>query len=89
VILPGSDDNGWFTIFAGNGVTEILTLQIYDRWGEQVFERRNFLTNEPTLGWDGSFRGQPQNPGVFVWYAEVLLLNDRLVTLKGDVTVLR
>ncbi|HLP93256.1 MAG TPA: FG-GAP-like repeat-containing protein [Saprospiraceae bacterium] len=89
VILPDSENNGWFTVFAGSGVTEIRTLRVYDRWGELVFERLGFMPNEPTLGWDGSFRGQPQNPGVFVWYTELVLLDGRVVTLKGDVTVLR
>lgn len=89
IILPGSDLNGWFTVFAGAGVLEIRSLQVFDRWGEQVFQRRGFLPNTPSLGWDGTFRGQPMNPGVFVWYAEVLLQDGQTVFLKGDVTVAR
>lgn len=89
IILPGSDENSWFTIFAGDGVLEVRSLRIFDRWGEQLFERLNFLPNAPILGWDGSFRGQPMNPGVFVWYAEVLLQDGQVVFLKGDVTVAR
>ncbi|MFN0174459.1 MAG: FG-GAP-like repeat-containing protein [Saprospiraceae bacterium] len=89
VILPGSETNTWFTVFAGDGVPEVRLLRIFDRWGEQVFERFGFLPNVPTMGWDGSYRGQPMNPGVFAWYAEVLLFDGRVVFLKGDVTVVR
>ncbi|MBC7774322.1 MAG: hypothetical protein H7246_02705 [Phycisphaerae bacterium] len=89
IILPGSEANSWFTVFAGDGVLEVRLLRIFDRWGEQVFERFNFLPNVPALGWDGTYRGQPMNPGVFVWYAEVLLYDGRVVFLKGDVTVAR
>ncbi|MDO8366016.1 MAG: hypothetical protein Q7T20_04400 [Saprospiraceae bacterium] len=89
IILPGSEANTWFTVFAGDGVPEVRLLRIFDRWGEQVFERFSFLPNVPTLGWDGAFRGQPMNPGVFAWYAEVLLFDGRVVFLKGDVTVTR
>ncbi len=89
VILPGSETNSWFTVFAGDGVPEVRLLRVFDRWGEQLFERFNFLPNEPTLGWDGTFRGEPMNPGVFAWYAEVLLFDGRVVFLKGDVTVVR
>jgi len=89
IILPGSDLNGWFTVFAGEGVSEIRSLQVFDRWGEQVFRRQGFQPNAPNLGWDGTHRGQPMNPGVFVWYAEVLLQNGQIVFLKGDVTVVR
>jgi len=89
VILPGSESNTWFTVFAGDGVPEVRLLRVYDRWGDQVFERFNFLPNAPTQGWDGVCRGQAVNPGVFVWYAEVLLFDGRVVFLKGDVTVVR
>lgn len=89
IILPGSEVNSWFTVFAGDGVLEVKSLRVFDRWGEQVFERLNFLPNAPTLGWDGAYRGEPMNPGVFVWYAEVLLQDGQVVFLKGDVTVAR
>jgi hypothetical protein len=89
IILPGSEANSWFTVFAGNGVIEVRSLQVFDRWGEQVFVRFGFLPNDPTLGWDGTYRGEPMNPGVFAWYAEVLLQDGQVVFLKGDVTVAR
>ena len=89
IILPGSESNSWFTVFAGAGVLEVRELRVFDRWGDHVYERFSFLPNEPSLGWDGAFQGQPMNPGVFVWYAEVLLQDGRLVFLKGDVTVAR
>lgn len=89
IILPGTESNSGFTIFAGDGVLEVRSLQIFDRWGEQVFQRQGFLPNDPVLGWDGSYRGQPMNPGVFVWSAEVLLQDGQSVFLKGDVTVAR
>ena len=35
---------------------------IYNRWGELIFE-----TNDQTKGWNGMYKGQPQNSGAFVW----------------------
>lgn len=89
VIHPGTTGNGWFTIFAGEGVREILLMRIYDRWGNFVFENRHFQPNVLTDGWDGTFRGGEMNPGVFVWYAEIELRDGQRRLLKGDVTVLR
>ncbi|GIV32700.1 MAG: hypothetical protein KatS3mg031_0235 [Chitinophagales bacterium] len=37
-------------------------LTIFDRWGEKIFE-----TRDPNVGWDGTFRGKPVNPGVYVY----------------------
>ncbi len=89
VILPGSGTNGYLTIFAGEGVSEIRLLRVYDRWGGLVFERLGFAPNDPAAGWDGSFREQPLSPGVLGWYAEVLLQDGQVLLLKGDVTVVR
>ncbi|MCC6462974.1 MAG: VCBS repeat-containing protein [Saprospiraceae bacterium] len=89
VIFPGRDFNDAFTIFAGDGVLEIRLMRIYDRWGSHVFEKRHFPANDLSEGWDGTYRSEPVNPGVFVWYAEVLLRDGQVRLLKGDVTVLR
>ncbi|MEZ4925372.1 MAG: proprotein convertase P-domain-containing protein [Saprospiraceae bacterium] len=89
VIKPGSLDNDRLTIFAGPGVEEIETFQIFDRWGEQVFSVSNFQPNDPSNGWDGSFRGDPVAPAVFVYFARVRYINGQVETIKGDVTVLR
>lgn len=89
VIYPGHGDNGWFTLFAAGDVKEVRLLRIHDRWGELLFEKQHFEPNIYELGWDGSFRGEPMNPGVFVWYAEVEVLDGRVFFLKGDVTVVR
>jgi hypothetical protein len=83
-------DNGSFTLFTRPGsVTQILSLQIYDRWGEQLFVNKNFLPDDPSLGWQGDYKGEYMNPGVYVWWAEVELVDGQKILLKGDVTVVR
>jgi gliding motility-associated-like protein len=87
---PNHEDgnNDFFTIFArDNNVQVIRSLQIFDRWGNQVFYTENIPPNVPNLGWNGRFRGEPMNPAVFVWYAEVELLSGERIILKGDVTI--
>lgn len=86
----GDGENDGFTVYADmRGVKQVRLFQIYDRWGEQVFVRENFQPNEPTLGWDGRFRGQDMNPAVFVYYAIVEFIDGQEVLFKGDVTVKR
>ncbi|MBK9335275.1 MAG: VCBS repeat-containing protein [Lewinellaceae bacterium] len=89
VIYPGRAFNDAFTIFAGDGVTDIRLMRIYDRWGSLVFENRHFQPNDLASGWGGTARGEPVNPGVFVWYAEVVFRDGQVRLLKGDVTVVR
>jgi hypothetical protein len=61
---------------------------VYDRWGAEVFRLEGGRLNDPNAGWDGTFRGQGLNPGVYVYY--VLLIEDgKERKLFGDVNLIR
>jgi hypothetical protein len=89
VIKPGSADNFGFTIYGDDRLVNIRSLQVYDRWGGQMAVFNNIVPNDPALGWDGRFRGQDMNPGVYVWWAEVEYSDGTTEVLSGDVTVVR
>lgn len=78
-----------FTTFDDQGIKEILSFQIFNRWGEMVFENYNFQPNDPAHGWDGYFRAQTLNPAVFVYYATVQLIDGNEKLYKGDVVLKR
>jgi gliding motility-associated-like protein len=60
-------------------------LQVYNRWGEKVFE-----TNVPGDGWDGVFKGVQQELGVYVWTCQYQLKGQtKLNLVKGNVTLMR
>jgi gliding motility-associated-like protein len=89
VIKPDSaDGNEAFTLFSKDALN-VLRLGVYDRWGNLVFENRDFKTNDRSAGWNGTFRGKDMGPGVFVWMAEVELLSGVQVVLQGDLTLVR
>ncbi|TMI90693.1 MAG: T9SS type B sorting domain-containing protein [Bacteroidetes bacterium] len=44
------------------GVIEDLDFGIYNRWGERIFHTKN-----PSACWDGTYKGEKQNPGVYVY----------------------
>lgn len=85
----GDGQNDMFTLFADSGVHSIRHLRIYTRWGEMLFEKRDFLPNDPSLGWNGEFRGRKIDPGVFVWEAEVVYQSEGSEILFGNVTMVR
>jgi len=65
-------------------------MRVYDRWGELVFaSEENHPASDPSYGWDGSFKGEPVNPGVFVYVVEVLFINGTTEQIGGDVTIVR
>lgn len=61
-----------------------FTLQIFNRWGELVFE-----TSDKDFGWDGTQNGQPLNTGVFVYKLEGTTWDDKQYIQKGNITLLR
>ncbi|MCB0643254.1 MAG: gliding motility-associated C-terminal domain-containing protein, partial [Phaeodactylibacter sp.] len=86
----GDGQNEVFMIFAAtHHVQNIRAFQVFNRWGEEVFAAYNFQPNDPTFGWDGSFRGQALDPAVFVYYAEIELIDGRREVVKGDVVLVK
>ncbi len=66
------------------GLAEVSLMRIFNRWGEVVFE-----TERLDEFWDGTFRGKPVNPGVYVYYLEGKCLNEEPFVEQGNVTVVR
>ena len=85
----GNGENDHFTVYAGYGVQEVDLLQVYDRWGELVFENQHFAPSGFENGWNGKVHGKPAATGVYVYVCRVLLLDGTMRFLKGDVTVVR
>lgn len=86
---PGSGDNGFFSVFSDAGIQSVRNFSVFDRWGNALFSRPDLPTNDPTAGWDGYFRGQAMQPGVYVYYFEVAWPDGTKEVYRGDVTILR
>jgi gliding motility-associated-like protein len=67
----------------GKCITE-MSFMIYDRWGEKIFE-----TTNPAIGWDGKFKGQLENAGVFMYSFDGTLTTGEKITKKGNITLMR
>ena len=80
--------NDDFKGFVADGV-QIIQYQfaVFDRWGNQLYETTN-VDN----GWNGAFRNQRMDTGVYVWYVDAVVEScGRIVDVfkKGDVTLVR
>lgn len=88
---PNDDGvNDYFMLFGeAEKVVNITELQVFDRWGNQVFAGFDLAINEENAGWDGIFRGQRMKNDVYVWFAEAEYFDGRKKVLKGSVSLLR
>ena len=64
--------------------TKDYIFTIYNRWGRQVFQ-----TNNPNLGWDGSFEGNQSPQGVYIYSVKYKNSQNVYIEKTGSVTLLR
>jgi gliding motility-associated-like protein len=85
----GDNINDFFYPVGINGSAKVSYLNIYDRWGNLVYQRKDFQPGVEREGWDGKSKdGQKVNPGVYIYVAEII---DQGIMLKysGDVTLIQ
>ncbi len=83
VFSPNGDGaNDVFEIF-GDGL-EVLHLQIFDRWGNQIAD----IKDGTTARWDGYSQQRALAPGIYIWTATVRQ-RGRQGTLSGDILVVK
>jgi len=85
----GDGVNDVFSIYGGQELVAVESLQIYDRWGNQVYEAENLSPLEGKAGWDSSTSGGFAPTGIYLYVARVRLDDGKTRMLKGDFTLVR
>jgi gliding motility-associated-like protein len=80
---PNNDGNNDVLYVRGKGIAS-LYLSIYNRWGNKIFD-----TTKITEGWDGKYKGQDQDQGVFVYVLNVTSTTGKQVKKSGNVSLIR
>jgi len=86
---PNNDGNNDAFYPRGKGLERIQALRIFNRWGEMVFEKRNFPANDASAGWDGTYKGQKAASDTYVYMIDIICENAVIITYKGNITLIR
>lgn len=86
---PNNDGANDYFFPRGSGIRGIQSLRIFNRWGEIVFERKNFPANSAASGWDGTFKGKPAISDVYIYTIEVICENAQVIPFQGNIMLLR
>ncbi|KIC95541.1 T9SS C-terminal target domain-containing protein [Flavihumibacter solisilvae] len=86
---PNNDGQNDVFYPRGTGLDRIQSMRIFNRWGEIVFEKKNFAANSPSDGWNGMIRGKSAASDAYVYIIEVVCDNGQVVPIKGNVTLIR
>lgn len=95
IIIPtafspnGDGINDQLKIFTKNNNTEVLSFQIYNRWGKLIVEKTNFIIAESTDIWDGVVENKDAPIGVYVYYCLFENAENKSELVKGNITLLR
>lgn len=82
---PG--DDGLNEVFLPGGVLNTAadySMRIYNRWGELLFE-----STETAQGWDGRYKGIPQQQDVYVYVLDMKDRYNKSKVYRGTFTLLR
>ena len=79
----GFSENSVYQIIAGQDV-EGIAFKIIDRWGNILFE-----SEDKEFQWDGSYKGQKCNNGVYAYFVDVSYANGKTEKLSGNITLIR
>lgn len=86
---PNGDNMNDVLLVHGLKNTRVLNFQVFDRWGELVYEASDFMVND-AIGWDGMFKGKPAPEGVYVWHMQVEYPFDKeQEVFMGQTTLIR
>jgi gliding motility-associated-like protein len=80
---PGHGSNTTLKVI-NLGDATLKNFSIYNRWGMKVFE-----TKDINQGWDGTYNGEPQPLGVYVYIAEGVTATGKTFRKQGNITLIR
>lgn len=80
---PNNDGKNDVFYVYGNTIAK-MKLRVYNQWGQFIYESLNVLN-----GWDGTYKGEIQPNGVYVYLLEAEFNDGTKTTKKGTITLLR
>lgn len=86
----GDNINDYFYPIGLPSDAPINIFNIYDRWGNLVFSKENFVLNSEKDGWGGTTSGSQEklNPGVFIYMIEIQDVDGPKI-YTGDISLIQ
>lgn len=84
----GDGNNDYFEIPHGITTKEVVRLQMFNRWGQLLYDS-HYAGNGGAVKWDGTFEGKMVNEGLYIFAADILFDDGRIIPYHGDVLLVR
>lgn len=80
----GDHINDEFVLEGWKHCVKEFNIQIYDRWGEKIFE-----SDQVDFAWDGTYKGKVLDMAVFVYQIRATMVDNTKIMHKGNISLLR
>jgi gliding motility-associated-like protein len=82
---PNGDGINDIIYVDGWGIKKLIYFRVFNRWGQFLFE-----SNDISVGWDGMYKGAPQNVDTYVYQVSVeTWLHEQLLSKTSTFKLLR
>jgi len=86
---PNNDRRNDVFYVKGRGIRAIKLMQVFNRWGEVVYETANVNIEDPTKGWDGNYKGRQAESAAYIYNIELICDTGEVFSRKGTITLIR
>lgn len=68
------------------GIQEMRYFKIFNRWGNLIYDNKNANLNN---GWDGTYKGAKLPTETYVWIAEGIDIDGKIISRNGNTILIR
>ena len=86
---PNNDGMNDYFYPRSAGSLLIKSLVIFNRWGQIIFQKYNFSSNNAAYGWDGKYKNKLQNTDVYMYVMELQCGKNKAFARKGNISLVR
>ena len=91
VFTPNNDGiNDFFQIHkVPTTIAQINSYNIFNRWGELIYQAKNFGFEDQSQWWNGEFRGEKMDIGIYIFYIEVAFQDGTISKHEGSISIVK
>jgi len=86
---PNNDGVNDVLLVSGDGVRRVRSFKVFNRWGNVVHERHNFIPGDLSSSWNGRVMGVDAPAAGYVYIAELECSGGEVFTRKGTIVLIR
>ena len=84
----GDGINDYFNVTGEPDLESILSLKVFSKWGELIYEGNNLDPHNLNQGWNGRLEGKSLSNGVYIYTANIKMVDGQERLISGELMLL-